>query len=68
MNTTEINYLHHLIEVNDQNSHLGRVYGVHVDRNKILGMEKFDVPLDLAFLTPPFVNGIEEKISDSESA
>ena len=51
LNTPEMNYLHHLIELNDQNSHLGWVHGAHVDQNKILGMEKFEVPLDWTFLT-----------------
>ena len=50
LNTPEMNYLHCLTKVNDQNSHLGWVYGVHVDWNKKLGMENFEVPLDLTFL------------------
>ena len=50
MNTQEMFYLHNLIEVNLQNSHLGQVLGVYLDLIKIYGVETVEVPLDIPYL------------------
>ena len=60
LNTPEINYLHYLIEVNHQTSHFGQVYGVHIDGRKILGTEKFEVPLDNSWLIYFVIHEIEK--------
>ena len=62
LNTPEINYLHYLIEVNHQTSHFGQVYGVHIDGRKILGTEKFEVPLYNSWLIHFVIHEIEKKI------
>ena len=50
LNTLEINYLHYLIEVNPQSSHLGYFWGAYFDLIKILGVDKVEVPIDIASL------------------